>query len=168
MPPTPTRVLFVCMGNICRSPLAEGLFRSLVRAHRLEAHYVVDSAGTGAGHVGEQPDTRSIDVARKNGVELEGHARQVTRADFDDHDFVIAMDRQNLRDLRPFAPDSKGRATRIHLLREFDPDPGNQEVPDPYYGGPDGFDDVFKMVARSCVGLFDHLEKLRAKAERKL
>ncbi len=165
MPSKPTRVLFVCMGNICRSPLAEGVFLSLIRSRGLEKGYAVDSAGTGGWHAGESPDVRSIDVARRNRVTLEGHARQVRAADFDDFDWVIAMDRQNLRDLRPFAPPPRGRATRIHLLREFDPDPGNQEVPDPSYGGPDGFDDVYAMVQRSCAALLDHLEALRVRAE---
>ena len=165
MPPKPTRVLFVCMGNICRSPLAEGVFLSLVRARGLEGHYHVDSAGTGGWHAGEGPDVRSVEVAHKNGVTLEGYARQVKSDDFEDFDWVIAMDRQNLRDLRPFAPPPRDRATHIHLLREFDTSPGDQEVPDPYYGGPDGFDDVFGMVQRSCAALLDHLETLRIRAE---
>lgn len=161
----PTRVLFVCMGNICRSPLAEGVFRSLVRARGIEDHYRIDSAGTGGWHAGEAPDIRSIEVASRNGVELEGVARQVRPADFAEFDWVIAMDRQNLRDLRPFAPSPKDRSARIHLLREFDPDPGDQEVPDPYYGGPDGFDRVYAMVSRSCVALLDRLEEERGKAD---
>ena len=162
MPPKPTRVLFVCTGNICRSPLAEGVFRHLIRARGLEEHYVVDSAGTGGWHAGEGPDLRSVEVAERNGVSLDGQlARQVKAADFDDFDWVIAMDRQNLRDLRPFAPPPRGRATHIHLLREFDPDPGDQEVPDPYYGGEDGFDRVYEMVARSCEALLDQMERSR-------
>ncbi len=159
----PIRVLFVCLGNICRSPLAEGVFRTLVRARGLDRHYQVDSAGTGAWHVGEKPDVRSIAVARKNGVDLASRARQVQAPDFSAFDYVIAMDQQNLSDLRALARAHGGEA-RIHLLREFDPEPGDLQVPDPYYGGPEGFDDVFTMVHRACSALLDHLEAERAGA----
>ena len=159
----PTRVLFVCLGNICRSPLAEGVFKSLVQARGLVAHYRIDSAGTGAWHVGEGPDSRSIAVALKNGVRLTGQARQVAPLDFGDFDYVIAMDRQNLRDLTALARRHEGGAA-LHLLREFDPDPGDRQVPDPYYGGDDGFDHVYEMVLRACAGLLDALEARRAEA----
>jgi protein-tyrosine phosphatase len=156
----PIRVLFVCLGNICRSPLAEGVFQNLVRARALERHYEVDSAGTGGWHAGEEPDRRALDVARRNGVALISRARQVHAPDFNDFDYVIAMDRQNLNDLRALARRHGGEA-RIHLLREFDPEPGDRQVPDPYYGGPEGFDDVFAMVHRACSALLDHLEEER-------
>jgi protein-tyrosine phosphatase len=155
-----TSVLFVCLGNICRSPLAEGVFRGLAEGRGLGARYAVDSAGTGAWHVGDAPDARSIAVARKNGVRLTGAARQVDAADLEDFDYVIAMDRENLRDLRALERELGGTA-RIHLLREFDPDPGDQQVPDPYYGGDDGFDRVYAMVLRACEGLLDVLEERR-------
>ena len=158
----PTRVLFVCLGNICRSPLAEGVFLNLVHGRGLEPHYRVDSAGTGAWHVGERPDVRSIAVARKNGVDLPSRARQVDAPDFSDFDYVIAMDQQNLSDLRALARTHGGEA-RIHLLREFDPEPGDRQVPDPYYGGPEGFDDVFTMVRRACSALLDRLEEEQPK-----
>jgi protein-tyrosine phosphatase len=158
-----TRVLFVCLGNICRSPLAEGVFRSLVRSGGLDAHYDIDSAGTGAWHVGEAPDRRSIAVALKNGVQLTGAARQVEAVDLEDFDYVIAMDRENLGNLRALARKHGGSAA-VHLLREFDPDPGDQQVPDPYYGGEDGFDHVYAMVVRACAGLLDVLEERRALA----
>lgn len=156
----PTRVLFVCLGNICRSPLAEGVFRSLVQTRGLASHYRIDSAGTGAWHTGESPDARSIAVAKKNGVLLSGRARQVERADFGEFDYVIAMDRQNLLDLRALARGSDGGA-QVHLLREFDPEPGDQQVPDPYYGGPEGFDHVYAMVHRACAALLEKLEAER-------
>jgi protein-tyrosine phosphatase len=156
-----TRVLFVCLGNICRSPLAEGVFRSLVQSRGLGAHYDIDSAGTGAWHVGEAPDRRSIAVAQKNGVRLTGQARQVEARDLEDFDYVIAMDRENLGNLRALASEH-GRSAGIHLLREFDPEPGDQQVPDPYYGGEDGFDRVYAMVVRACGGLLDTLEERRA------
>ena len=152
----PIRVLFVCLGNICRSPLAEGVFLNQVRARRLERHYEVDSAGTGAWHVGEKPDVRSIAVARRNGVDLPSLARQVDAPDFSDFDYVIAMDEQNLNDLRALARTHGGEA-RIHLLREFDPEPGDRQVPDPYYGGPDGFDTVLDQVEEACRALLEEI-----------
>jgi protein-tyrosine phosphatase len=155
------RVLFVCLGNICRSPLAEGVFQNLLRVRGLEPHYEIDSAGTGAWHVGEKPDARSVAVARRNGVDLVTRARQVAARDLSEFDYLIAMDGQNLSDLRVLARRHGGGA-RLHLLREFDPEPGDHQVPDPYYGGPDGFDDVFTMVHRSCAALLEHLEEERA------
>ena len=153
-------VLFVCLGNICRSPLAEGVFLHLVRERGLEDVYRVDSAGTGAYHVGEGPDPRSVDVARRNGVALEGRARQVREDDFEQWDVVVAMDRDNLGNLERMAARAMGGA-RIHLLRDFDPEPGDGEVPDPYFGGAGGFDDVYAMVRRSCEALLDSLEDER-------
>lgn len=151
-----TSVLFVCLGNICRSPLAEGVFRHLVAARGLDDRFEIDSAGTGAWHVGERPDARSIQVAASHGVELPGTARQVTRDDLERFDVILAMDRENLHALRRMGPATGARA-RIHLLREFDPDGGDDEVPDPYYGGPGGFEDVYQMVRRSCRVLLGKL-----------
>lgn len=154
--PRSTSVLFVCLGNICRSPLAEGVFRHLVEEEGLEGRFVIDSAGTGAWHVGERPDLRSMEVAANHGVALTGHARQVTRDDLQRFDRVVAMDRDNLQALRQLAS-GNGLDARLHLLREFDPDGGGDEVPDPYYGGPDGFEVVYQMVRRSCERLLDEL-----------
>lgn len=152
----PTSVLFVCLGNICRSPLAEGVFRHLVAEEGLEEHFVIDSAGTGAWHVGERPDHRSVEVAAAHGVALPGHARQVTREDLDRFDRVVAMDRDNLEALKGLAH-GDGYDARIHLLREYDPAGDGDEVPDPYYGGPKGFEEVYQMVRRSCERLLDEL-----------
>ena len=154
------RILFVCLGNICRSPLAEAVFRSLVQAHDLELHYGVDSAGTGAWHAGERPDPRSVEVARRNGVRLTGRARQIEAPDLTHFAYIIAMDWQNLADLLALARSHNGPA-RIRLLREFDAEPGDGEVPDPYYGGADGFDRVYAMVLRSCSALLTYLEEER-------
>lgn len=151
------RILFVCLGNICRSPLAEGIFRHLATEAGLDGRFEVDSAGTGAWHVGEPPDRRSLGVARKNGVTLEGRARQVEPEDFAAFDLLVAMDRDNLRQLEALR-DRVGGGTPIRLLREFDPEAGGDlEVPDPYYGGPDGFDRVYEMVHRSCMTLLEAL-----------
>lgn len=151
----PTSVLFVCLGNICRSPLAEGVFRHLVRERGLEERFRIDSAGTGAWHVGEPPDRRSAEVAARNGVSLDGQrARQVRPDDFDDFDVVVAMDRDNLRTLERMR---SGSRARLLLLRDHDPEPGDGEVPDPYYGGPGGFDAVYEMVRRSAEAMLDDL-----------
>ena len=150
-------VLFVCLGNICRSPLGEG-----VLAHRLEeenlSHRVrVDSAGTGAWHLGEPPDPRSTDVAMRHGITLRGQARRVRVEDFHDFDYIFAMDRSNLRDLRDLESEGDGDAV-LTLFREFDPrQDGDLDVPDPYYGGADGFDLMFAMVDRTCVAFIEHL-----------
>lgn len=152
-------VLFVCLGNICRSPLAEGVFRHLVRARGLDDRFEIDSAGTGAWHVGDPPDPRSREVAERHGVSLDGQrARQVRPSDFERFDLIVAMDDDNLRALerlRP-GPGVESRAT-VRKLREVDPEPGDGDVPDPYYGGPGGFDDVYAMVRRSAEALLDEL-----------
>ena len=149
----PTSVLFVCLGNICRSPLAEGVFLHLVAESGSSDDVVVDSAGTGAWHVGERPDPRSLEVAERHGIELPGHARRVTEEDFGRFDRIIAMDRSNLSDLESLRPADSDAV--LELLRDHDPDPGDGEVPDPYYGGDDGFDRVYHMVRRSCEVLLD-------------
>jgi protein-tyrosine phosphatase len=151
-------LLFVCMGNICRSPTAEGVMRGLVREQGLEDAVEIDSAGTGGWHLGDPPDARATAAARARGVVLEGAARQVRPADFDDYDLILAADRTNLRELRAFAP--AGARARLHLLRESDPDAdgrGDLDVPDPYYGGPEGFEDVLDLVEAACRGLLDEL-----------
>jgi protein-tyrosine phosphatase len=154
----PRSVLFVCLGNICRSPLAEGVFRHLAEGEGVEHRYRADSAGTGAWHAGNPADPRSLEVAARNGVRLEGKARQVRGEDFHRFDLILAMDRSNLSDLEGLHPGGETRA-RLHLFREFDPEAeGDLEVPDPYYGGPDGFDRVFEMVLRSCRSLLASLE----------
>jgi protein-tyrosine phosphatase len=151
----PTRVLFVCLGNICRSPLAEGVFLHLVRQAGLGHRFEADSAGTGDWHVGERPDARAADVARRHGVELPSRARQVTARDLSEFDHVLAMDRDNLRDLRRLA--RAGARADIRLLRAHDPERDGDDVPDPYYGGASGFDLVYEMVHRSCAALLAEL-----------
>jgi protein-tyrosine phosphatase len=160
-PSDPIGVLFVCLGNICRSPLAEGVFLHLVRERGLEDAYRIDSAGTGGWHAGEPPDSRSAAVASRHGVELRGTARQIATQDFSSFDLIVAMDQENLRNLESLHPGAEGRA-RLALLREYDPEAGTDlVVPDPYYGGKSGFDQVFRMVWRSCQILLDRLEEER-------
>jgi len=151
-----TSVLFVCLGNICRSPLAEGIFRDLVEEAGLSEGFVVESAGTGAWHVGEPPDARASMVASQHGVELDSRARQITEADLERFDWVIAMDRENLRNIRRLASTVDSPA-QVHLLREFDHEGEGDEVPDPYYGGASGFETVYEMVRRSCQALLDRI-----------
>ena len=152
-------VSFVCMGNICRSPTAEAGMRHLVRQAGLDGAIAIDSAGTGSWHVGEARDQRSQVVGARRGMPLAGEARQFRRSDFARFDYVLALDRDNLADLVRLAPDAQARA-KLHLLREFDPaSPPNSDVPDPYYGGIDGFDRVFDICEASCRGLLDHLRK---------
>jgi protein-tyrosine phosphatase len=158
--PVPFRVLFVCLGNICRSPTAEGVMRQLVREAGLEDSIELDSAGTGGWHVGSPPDERAVAAARDRGIALDGSARQFVRNDFEDFDLVIAMDRSNLRELRQLVRGEEERS-KIRLLREFDPASPQQdpEVPDPYYGAPGGFEEVLDLVQAACAGL---LERIRA------
>ena len=143
------RVLFVCLGNICRSPLAENVFRHLVEEAGLAAEFEIDSAGTGSWHVGEAPDRRAESVARAHGISMRGRARQVTEDDLVEFDWVLAMDRSNLQDLEHLARGGSATA-RIELLRAYDPERDADDVPDPYYGGQSGFEDVFHIVRRSC------------------
>lgn len=152
-----TRVLMVCLGNICRSPTAEGVLRHLVAQEGLEDEIEVESAGTGGWHVGAPPDRRATATARARGIALEGAARQVTPQDFDDFDLIVAMDGANREDLLALAPDDAARA-KVHLLRDFDPagTPG-LDVDDPYYGGPEGFETVLDHVEAACRGLLDRL-----------
>jgi protein-tyrosine phosphatase len=152
------RLLFVCMGNICRSPTAEGVMRGLLHEQDLEAAVEVDSAGTGEWHTGQPPDARATEAARVRGVTLAGAARVVRAADFDDFDLILAADRDNLDELRALAP--RAAYERIHLLRAFDPAADGApdlDVPDPYYGGPDGFEHVLDLVEAACRGLLDEL-----------
>jgi protein-tyrosine phosphatase len=152
------RILFVCMGNICRSPTAEGVMRALVRQAGLEERIELDSAGTGGWHAGEPPDPRSTAAAARRGIHLDGAARQVRAGDFEDFDLLVAMDRENLRGLLAVAPDDEA-AEKVRLLREFAPAAGEPDldVPDPYYGGERGFDTVLDLVQAACRGLLEEL-----------
>ena len=153
-----TRILFVCLGNICRSPLAEALFLNLLERRGLRCGYMAASAGTGNWHVGDPADSRMRVTARRHGIELRGRAQQVSPQDFDRFDMLLAMDWENQVQLRRVARDDSDRA-RIRLLREFDPQAGAElDVPDPYFGGADGFERVYEMVARACEHLLRELE----------
>jgi protein-tyrosine phosphatase len=148
------RILFVCLGNICRSPTAEAVMRGLVAEAGLEGEIEVESAGTGDWHIGYPPDDRSVAAAAERGVELTGEARQVARGDFDGFDLLIAMDRQNERDLLRMARSEEDRQ-KVRLLRSYAD--GDLDVPDPYYGGEDGFAEVVEIVERSCRALLEEI-----------
>jgi len=150
-----TRICFVCLGNIVRSPLAENLFKHMAEKRGVAHQYVVASAGTGDWHVGEPPDARMRRVAAQFGLEYTGQACQFQRSDFDKFDMVLVMDTDNRDTLMKLTRSPEDRA-KIHLLREFDPDGGpNKSVPDPYYGGIEGFIEVYRVVERSIEGLLD-------------
>lgn len=147
------RILFVCMGNICRSPTAEGVMRHLLAQEGLAGEIEVDSAGTGAWHAGSPPDRRAAAAARGRGIDLEGTARQITDEDFERFDLLLCADAENVAALRAVAP--PGLEDRIRLLRSFDPagGDGDLDVPDPYYGGEEGFEEVLDQVQAACRGL---------------
>jgi protein-tyrosine phosphatase len=155
-------VLFVCLGNICRSPLAEGVFRHLARAAGVEDRFEIDSAGTSGYHDGDPPDQRTAAVATARGIELTGQSRRITSGDMQRFDYVIVMDEENHSALARMAHRTAPRA-RVHLLREFDPEAnGDPDVPDPYYGGTRGFENVHDIVERSARALLDHLRQQHA------
>ena len=151
------RILFVCMGNICRSPTAEGVMRGLVEEAGLSDRIELDSAGTGGWHVGALPDSRATTAAAARGIQLTGAARQVRPSDFERFDLLVALDEANARDLRRLAPGAEA-AAKVRLLRSYGP-PGDglPDVPDPYYGEDDGFGHVLDLVDAACRGLLDEL-----------
>ncbi len=148
----PVRILFVCMGNICRSPTAEGVFGRLLADHGLEGQVEIDSAGTAPWHVGRPPDARAREAASRRGIDIGAlRGRQVCLADFEYFDYIVAMDRTNIEDLKDLAnPADHGK---LHLLMSFDEAFGEEEVPDPYYGGEAGFDRVLDMIESASAGL---------------
>jgi protein-tyrosine phosphatase len=157
---TAARVLFVCLGNICRSPTAEGVFRHLLTQEAPELRVEVDSAGTADYHIGEPPDLRSQRAAVRRGIDLGGlRARQVTAADFARFDLILAMDRSNMLALEAMRPQNS--RARVQLFLEYAANLGRLEVPDPYYGGASGFEEVLDLAAAASRGL---LAALQAKA----
>ena len=154
-----TKVLFVCMGNICRSPTAHGVMQHKVNARKLNDRIEVDSAGTHAYHIGEQSDSRSRQLARQKGVDMEFiRARKISVNDYDEFDFILAMDEENLALIEYNAP--KNHAAKIVLFLEFANLAGSvkqAQVPDPYYGGEDGFENVFNLVDRGCDALIEQI-----------
>ena len=155
---TPVRVLFVCTGNICRSPTAEGVFQHLVNAENLHQYVLVDSAGTHGYHVGEQPDQRSMRAAAQRGYDLTGlRARQLVLSDFVEFDYLLAMDQGHLSILERGAPDEQRQ--KVSMLLDFSQKYGGHEVPDPYCGGEQGFEFVLDMIEDAAAGLLADIKK---------
>ena len=151
------KVLFVCLGNICRSPTAEAVFRHLVARDAQHLQIVIDSAGTHAYHIGEPPDGRSQAAARRRGIDMSAlRARQVHASDFEEFDLILAMDRDNLDELKRRCPPRLDE--RLRLLLEFAP-VSERDVPDPYYGGEAGFERVLDLVEQACGGLLAELRR---------
>jgi protein-tyrosine phosphatase len=151
------KIMFVCMGNICRSPLAHAAFEAIVRREGATSRYRVDSSGTIAYHAGERADERMREVAGRHGVTIDHRAQHLKRHHLDEFDLILCMDRDNLADARRLAKTGAACA-KIALLRDYDPE-GPGDVPDPYYGGPSGFEEVYAIVSRSCEALFKALEQ---------
>ena len=152
------RILFVCMGNICRSPTAEGVFRHVLATRAPDLQIEIDSAGTHDYHIGSPPDRRSIEAARRRGIDLSSlRARMVSAEDFAHYDLILAMDRGHYRALRSMAPPSA--ADRVRLFLDYAPALGIRDVPDPYYGGPDGFEDVLDMIETAAEALLEDVRR---------
>jgi protein-tyrosine phosphatase len=152
------RILFVCLGNICRSPTAEAVLRELAAREAPELMLEVDSAGTAAYHVGQPPDPRTRAAAARRGYDLSAlRARTIESADFERFDLILAMDRENLQNLRRRAPSDTHE--RLRLFLEFLPAAAPEDVPDPYYGGPNGFEEVLDLVEAATRGLLADLRR---------
>ncbi len=153
----PYKLVFVCLGNICRSPTGEGVFQHIVNEAGFGNYFEVDSAGTSAFHVGQPANSKSSDVADAHGVQLKSRARQFDKEDLDYYDLIIPMDNENRDNIYAMA-DSEEQKEKVQLLREYDPNPEDGQVPDPYYGGLEGFENVYQIVERSCKNLLEQLK----------
>ena len=150
------RILFICMGNICRSPTAEAVFRHALQQRAPDVAVEIDSAGTHDYHVGEAPDRRAIAAAQRRGIDMSAlRARQIQASDFDRFDLLLAMDQENVTELRRRAPSTYHQ--RIRLLMEYAPEAHSRVVPDPYYGGAQGFEEVLDLLEQAAAGLIEEV-----------
>ena len=147
------KILLVCLGNICRSPLAEGILRDMIQKHGLG--WSTDSAGTGDYHVGEQPDKRAMKTMHERGIDISDlRARHLRSSDFEEFDLLLAMDASNLRNMRAVAPNAE-LAAKAKLIMDYAPSHAQREVPDPYFGGDEGFVEVYEMLTVACTKLIN-------------
>lgn len=151
-------ILFVCLGNICRSPTAEGVFQHLMTEAGRKNDILIDSAGTGAWHVGHPANSNSQATANHHGITLHSRSRLFSETDFDEFDLILAMDRSNLNDILSI-DHSGAHAHKVKLFREFDPQPGDGEVPDPYHGGQQGFEEVYQICLRTSTAILNQMER---------
>jgi len=153
----PYKICFVCLGNICRSPTAEGIMQHKVNEKNVQSYFYIDSAGTAAYHIGERANATSQEIAEWHGVALLSRARQFTHHDFKEFDLILAMDQSNYTNIMALDP-TEEEAKKVMLMRAFDIAHINEDVPDPYYGGLAGFEHVFEMLERSVEELISQLE----------
>ena len=155
-----TKILFVCLGNICRSPLAEAIFLQHLKIAEMEDKFSADSCGTSCHHAGDNPDSRTIRNARKNGIEILHIGRQFSLKDFNSADMIVAMDKTNFSNIQSLAFQNGFHKADIRMMRSFDPEAQfDADVPDPWYGGEEGFEEVFQILWRSCGRLAADLTK---------
>ena len=152
------KILFVCLGNICRSPLAEGIFRKKIMEKGLSEHFEVDSCGTSDYHIGDQPDQRTRDNALKHELKLSHRARQISLHDLNKFDYILVMDRDNLIQIKDLFIND-GFRDKYYLLRSFEMGADSEDVPDPYFGGAAGFENVYQIIDRATEGLINYLQK---------
>ncbi|MGL5318145.1 MAG: low molecular weight protein-tyrosine-phosphatase [Bacteroidales bacterium] len=151
------KILFVCLGNICRSPTAEGVMQTLVKEAHLDGQIGIDSAGTYGGHAGELPDARMRQHAQRRGYALTSRSRQVRVSDFEEFDLIVAMDDRNYEELRHLAPDLEAQA-KVHRMVEYSTQREYDYIPDPYYGGAEGFELVIDLLEEACGGLLNEIK----------
>ncbi|MCC5931924.1 MAG: low molecular weight phosphotyrosine protein phosphatase [Cyclobacteriaceae bacterium] len=153
------KVLFVCLGNICRSPLAEGIFKKLIEERGLLKHFHFDSAGTAAYHTGSPPDPRSFEIAGQHNILLEHTARKINDHDFQTFDYILAMDTSNYQHIKAQMERHPKIKSQLFKMRDFDAQKSGRDVPDPYYGGLKGFEKVYEMLEEACNIFIDYLEE---------